>query len=84
MCYAVEKMEGNGKRHKLRFAKLAPVGGTETRVGPTYLDQIKAIDIQNVYNKLTGQPLRTTDKVNGIITDILKYLNPNPTNTIID
>ena len=27
MCYAMERMEENKKRHKLRFAKLAPDGG---------------------------------------------------------
>ena len=26
MCYAMERMEENKKRHKLRYAKLAPVG----------------------------------------------------------
>ena len=27
MCDAMERMEENKKRHKLRYAKLAPVGG---------------------------------------------------------
>jgi RHS repeat-associated protein len=53
--------------------------GTETRVGPTYLDQINAINIQNVYNKKSGLPLRTTDGEKRDI-DISKYLNLNPIN----
>jgi RHS repeat-associated protein len=53
--------------------------GAETRVGPTYLDQINAIDIQNVYNKEVGLPLRTTDGENRDI-DVSKYLDLNPVN----
>jgi RHS repeat-associated protein len=48
----------------------------------TYLDQIWAIDIQNVYNKSVGLPLRTTDKniKTGQMFDLSKYLNLNPVN----
>jgi RHS repeat-associated protein len=53
--------------------------GTETRVGQTYLDQINAINIENVYRNAVELPLRTNDGKNGEI-DVSKYLNLNPVN----
>jgi RHS repeat-associated protein len=61
--------------------------GINTRIdagngNSTYLDQIWAIDIQNVYNKMTGQPLRTIERNNNTKKefDISKFLNLNPVN----
>ena len=54
--------------------------GTQT-IGNTYLDQIWAIDIQNVYNKTVGLPLRTTTDIEGK-NDVSKYLKLNLTNEL--
>jgi len=48
----------------------------------TYLEQIWAIDIQNVYNQAVGLPLRTDDRNSTTQQnyDVSKFLNLNPVN----